>query len=118
MEARPTKGSLQMIGSNIARSFQVLVVIAAAFILANYFAHSGTRSSVEAADALGRQLGQCDTVAPAQAPALPHGGSVQGARREAANAYEACPTCPVGPGLRPGQDPRHGPRNPRGGPDD
>jgi hypothetical protein len=72
------KHLLQTTGWNIAGSFRVLVVIAAAdaFILVNYFAHSGTRSSVEAGDARAAGPGQCDTVLPAQVPRVPHGGSV------------------------------------------
>jgi hypothetical protein len=104
------KGSLHTIGWNIARSFRVLVVIAAAaaFILANYFAHSGTWSSVEAADARAARPAQCDAVMPAQVPGVPHGGSVQCARREV-GSVRRLPDLPVRPGVRPGQGPWHRP---------
>jgi hypothetical protein len=112
------KGSLQTIGWNIARSFRALVVTAAAiaFILVNYFAHSGTRSSVEAADARAAGPGQCDTVGPPCAGSSAR-GSVQCARHEAGHVRRL-PDLPPGPECAPGKTRGMGARNPGGGPDD
>ncbi len=113
--------SLQPTASNIVRSCRIVVIIATAagFILANYFAHSGTQPSPGAAAGVRTaQPGQCDTMAPARVPGLSRGGSTQCTRREAGHACEACPTCERGPECGPVRTRGIGPRSPGGGPDD